>query len=276
MRSISFPFPPNSEGTFYTLTQREAQQANELSNLTRKWQLLASVNYRRAIIEDIECLLENLVAYKTREHLKRIQKAVLVEVIELKKELHLQLLDIIDERRSFLKELEQYLPTNVMAYKTWQELKGLQKDDMIRAMEMSSTALQLHHQAMKGCFVYKLHCLTMIVQIWARSGFDEIEEFLRCLRDRQELYTTFSTLAGKLWGRGRSWVFDLNKFDLCPSFVKGLTAKGLRPSRGGFPCWLKGEAFELERRVCHQAPQSNVMYASMDALHSTHQMLYKS
>ncbi|GKG32161.1 hypothetical protein Tco_0427111, partial [Tanacetum coccineum] len=33
-------------------TQREAQQANELSNLTRQRQLLASVNYRRAIIED--------------------------------------------------------------------------------------------------------------------------------------------------------------------------------------------------------------------------------
>ncbi|GJS67216.1 hypothetical protein Tco_0681780 [Tanacetum coccineum] len=66
-----------------------------------------------------------------------------------------QLLDIIDERRSFIRELEQRLPTNVMAYKTRQELKGLQKDDMIRAMEMRSTALQLHHQAMKGFHFYK-------------------------------------------------------------------------------------------------------------------------
>ncbi|GKD67507.1 hypothetical protein Tco_1309615 [Tanacetum coccineum] len=71
-------------------TQREAQQANELSNLTRQRHLLASLNYRRAIIEDLERLPRNLVAYKTREHLKRIQKAVLVEVIELKKELRLQ------------------------------------------------------------------------------------------------------------------------------------------------------------------------------------------
>ncbi|GJR94619.1 zinc finger, GRF-type containing protein [Tanacetum coccineum] len=43
-------------------TQREAQQANELSNLTRQRQLLASVNYRRAIIEELERLPRNLVA----------------------------------------------------------------------------------------------------------------------------------------------------------------------------------------------------------------------
>nr|GEV15174.1 zinc finger, GRF-type [Tanacetum cinerariifolium] len=72
-----------------TITQRKAQQANELSNLTRQWQLLASVNYRSAIIEELERLLGNLVAYKTTEHLKRIQKAVFVEVIDLKKELRL-------------------------------------------------------------------------------------------------------------------------------------------------------------------------------------------
>ncbi|GKA76624.1 zinc finger, GRF-type containing protein [Tanacetum coccineum] len=72
------------------LMQREAQQANELSNLTRQRQLLASVNYRRAIIEELERLPGNLVACKTREHLKRIQKAVFVEVIEPKKELRLQ------------------------------------------------------------------------------------------------------------------------------------------------------------------------------------------
>ncbi|GJV19099.1 hypothetical protein Tco_1368119 [Tanacetum coccineum] len=72
-------------------TQREGQQENELSNLTRQRQLLASVNYRSAIIEELERLPRNLVAYKTREHLKRIQKAVLVEVIELKKELRLQI-----------------------------------------------------------------------------------------------------------------------------------------------------------------------------------------
>nr|GFB99464.1 hypothetical protein [Tanacetum cinerariifolium] len=60
-------------------TQREAHQANELSNLTRQRQLLESVNYRRAIIEDLEHLPRNLEACKTTEHLKCIQKAVLVE-----------------------------------------------------------------------------------------------------------------------------------------------------------------------------------------------------
>ncbi|GKF72710.1 hypothetical protein Tco_0208824, partial [Tanacetum coccineum] len=53
-------------------------------------QLLASVNYRCAIIEELERLPGNFVACKTKEHLKRIQKAVFVEVIDLKKELRLQ------------------------------------------------------------------------------------------------------------------------------------------------------------------------------------------
>ncbi|GJZ01601.1 hypothetical protein Tco_0519562, partial [Tanacetum coccineum] len=52
-----------------------------------------------------------------------------------------------------------------------------------------------------------------------------------------ELYTTLSTLVGKLWWRGKSWVFDLNNSDLCLSFVEGLTTKGLGASRGGFPYW---------------------------------------
>ncbi|GJU47503.1 zinc finger, GRF-type containing protein [Tanacetum coccineum] len=72
------------------MMQREAQQANELSNLTRQRQFLASVNYRHAIIEELERLPGNLVAYKKRENLKRIQKVILIKVIELKKELHLQ------------------------------------------------------------------------------------------------------------------------------------------------------------------------------------------
>ncbi|GJV29259.1 hypothetical protein Tco_1385707 [Tanacetum coccineum] len=77
-------------------TQRKAQQANELSNLTGQRQLLASVNYRRAIIEELERLPGNLVACKTREHLKLIQKVVFVEVIELKKELCLHVLHKIE------------------------------------------------------------------------------------------------------------------------------------------------------------------------------------
>nr|GEW00393.1 hypothetical protein [Tanacetum cinerariifolium] len=71
------------------ITQREAQLENELSNLASQRQLLASVNYRLAVIEELERLSRNLVAYKMREHHKPIQKAVLVEVIELKKELRL-------------------------------------------------------------------------------------------------------------------------------------------------------------------------------------------
>nr|GEV09617.1 hypothetical protein [Tanacetum cinerariifolium] len=38
----------------------------------------------------------------------------------------------------------------------------------------------------------------------------------------------------KLRWRGRSWVSDLNKSDLCPNFVEGPTAKGLEPSHGDF------------------------------------------
>ncbi|GKB92836.1 hypothetical protein Tco_0965108, partial [Tanacetum coccineum] len=70
--------------------QRKAQQANELSNLTRQRQLLASVNNRHAIIEELELLPGNSVACKTTEYLKRIQKVVFIEVIVLKKELRLQ------------------------------------------------------------------------------------------------------------------------------------------------------------------------------------------
>ncbi|GJT06627.1 hypothetical protein Tco_0841089 [Tanacetum coccineum] len=82
---------PTLSSTFSTSCQVKAkgsQRANKkLSNLTKQEDLLASVNYRRAIIEELERLLGNLVAYKTRKHLKRIQKAVFVEVVELKKEL---------------------------------------------------------------------------------------------------------------------------------------------------------------------------------------------
>ncbi|GJR33302.1 hypothetical protein Tco_0822931 [Tanacetum coccineum] len=67
------------------LAMVEAKQSN-----ARKLFFLLEVLSRCARIEKLERLLGNLVAYKTREHLRRIQKAVLVEVIELKKELRLQ------------------------------------------------------------------------------------------------------------------------------------------------------------------------------------------
>ncbi|GKC22929.1 ribonuclease H-like domain-containing protein [Tanacetum coccineum] len=84
-----FPCYRRSTSEELIQTQREAQQANELSNLTRQRQLLASVNYRRAIIQELKRLPGNLVACKMREHIKCIQKDVFVEVIELKKELRL-------------------------------------------------------------------------------------------------------------------------------------------------------------------------------------------
>ncbi|GJZ43687.1 hypothetical protein Tco_0590942, partial [Tanacetum coccineum] len=53
------------------------------------------------------------------------------------------LVENIDEKRSFIQELE-LLPGSLLAYKTKEELKGLQKDDLIKAMEMRKVALQLH------------------------------------------------------------------------------------------------------------------------------------
>ncbi|GJU80682.1 hypothetical protein Tco_1283047 [Tanacetum coccineum] len=64
-------------------TQREAQLANELSNIMM--QLLESINERRAFIEELEHLPRNSVAYKTREELKHLQKDDLIKVIELRK-----------------------------------------------------------------------------------------------------------------------------------------------------------------------------------------------
>nr|GEU32583.1 hypothetical protein [Tanacetum cinerariifolium] len=101
------------------------------------------------LLANSDLLKDQLLVYFDLKTQREVQL-----VIEFKN-LTRQLLDIIDERRSFIGELEQRLPTIVMAYKTRQELKGLQKDDMIRAMEMNSTALQLHHQAMKGFNFYK-------------------------------------------------------------------------------------------------------------------------
>ncbi|GJZ69897.1 hypothetical protein Tco_0633447 [Tanacetum coccineum] len=64
-----------------------------------------------------------------------------------------------------------------------------------------------------------------------------------------ELYTTFSALAGKLRWRERSWVFELNKSDLCPTFIEGLSAKGLGPSCGGFPYWSEKHVHNLLPKV---------------------------
>ncbi|GJU77662.1 hypothetical protein Tco_1274732 [Tanacetum coccineum] len=65
-----------------------------------------------------------------------------------------QLFELIDERRSFIQELDR-LPVNSAAYKTSQELKGLQKDDLFKAVEMRKVALQLRLQAHKQLDFYK-------------------------------------------------------------------------------------------------------------------------
>ncbi|GJV04334.1 hypothetical protein Tco_1337903 [Tanacetum coccineum] len=101
------------------------------------------------LLANSDLLKDQLLIYFDLKTQREVQLAT--KINNLKR----QLLDIIDERRSFIGELEQRLPTNVMTYKTRQELKCHRKDDMIRAMEMRSIALQLHHQAMKGFHFYK-------------------------------------------------------------------------------------------------------------------------
>ncbi|GJX86196.1 hypothetical protein Tco_0336970 [Tanacetum coccineum] len=79
------------------VAQREARLANELSYLSM--QLVESVNERRAFIKELERLLRNLVAYKTREELKRLQKDDLIKVMEMRKvvlELRLQVHKEVD------------------------------------------------------------------------------------------------------------------------------------------------------------------------------------
>ncbi|GKD42566.1 hypothetical protein Tco_1267211, partial [Tanacetum coccineum] len=80
-------------------TQREAQLANELSNLLMH--LLESVNERRSFIEELERLRGNLVAYKTREKLKSLQKDDLIKVMELRK-------IVLQLRRQVHKEVDFY------------------------------------------------------------------------------------------------------------------------------------------------------------------------
>nr|GFA59082.1 hypothetical protein [Tanacetum cinerariifolium] len=57
--------------------------ANDLSNLMM--QLIESVNERWTFIEELERLMGSLVAYKTREKIKSLQKDDLVKVMELRR-----------------------------------------------------------------------------------------------------------------------------------------------------------------------------------------------
>ncbi|GKF42058.1 hypothetical protein Tco_0125400 [Tanacetum coccineum] len=65
-----------------------------------------------------------------------------------------QFIEIIDERRSFIQELKRLL-ANLLAYKTREELKGLEKDDLIKTMEMRKVALQFRLQVHKEVDFYK-------------------------------------------------------------------------------------------------------------------------
>ncbi|GJU50582.1 hypothetical protein Tco_1220137 [Tanacetum coccineum] len=71
------------------------------------------------LLANSDMLKDQLLVYFNLKTQRGVQ--LIIEI----KNLTRQLLDIIDERRSFIRELEQRLPTNVMAYKTRQELKGL-------------------------------------------------------------------------------------------------------------------------------------------------------
>ncbi|GJZ80828.1 hypothetical protein Tco_0645822 [Tanacetum coccineum] len=94
------------------------------------------VNWEQlGLLANSDLLRDQLLVYFDMKTQREVQLATKIN------NLTRQLLGSIDERRSFIRELKQRLPTNVMAYKTKEELKGLQKDDMIKAMEMRTVAL---------------------------------------------------------------------------------------------------------------------------------------
>ncbi|GKE37457.1 hypothetical protein Tco_1460862, partial [Tanacetum coccineum] len=82
------------------------------------------------LLANPDLLKNQLLFYFYLKTQREVQLATKIKILTR------QLLDIIDERRSFIGEFKQCLLTNVMAYKTRQELKYHPKDDMIRAMEM--------------------------------------------------------------------------------------------------------------------------------------------
>ncbi|GKE52102.1 hypothetical protein Tco_1487258 [Tanacetum coccineum] len=64
-------------------TRKESKLSNDFSKLIM--QFLVSVKERQSFIEELDGLRENLVAYKTREKLKNLQKDDLVKVMEMRK-----------------------------------------------------------------------------------------------------------------------------------------------------------------------------------------------
>ncbi|GJS50354.1 hypothetical protein Tco_0600475 [Tanacetum coccineum] len=78
-------------------TQKEAQLATELSNLTR--QFVEIIDERRSFIQVLERLPINMLAYKTREELKGLPKGDLIKATKMRKvalQLRLQLRKIAD------------------------------------------------------------------------------------------------------------------------------------------------------------------------------------
>ncbi|GKB01681.1 DNA-directed DNA polymerase, partial [Tanacetum coccineum] len=95
--------------------------------------------------------------------------------------------------------------------------------------------------------------LFLIVKIWARSGYDEIEEYFGCknkmgqgLAHRPVIVGVSHDLRGDSWGyvpRSLFWREDLDRdgergFDLCLSFVEGPPQR-CRASLSGFPYWTR-------------------------------------
>ncbi|GKC12183.1 hypothetical protein Tco_1008965 [Tanacetum coccineum] len=71
------------------------------------------------LLANSDLLRDQLLVYFDMKTQRKVQLATKIN------NLTRQLLGSIDERRSFILELEQRLPTNVMGYKTREELKGL-------------------------------------------------------------------------------------------------------------------------------------------------------
>ncbi|GJW94423.1 hypothetical protein Tco_0174095 [Tanacetum coccineum] len=112
-------------------------------------EIIAMVEEKRLrLLENSGKLRDQLIVYFDMKTQREIQLATEINNLTRK------LVDNIDERHSFIQERER-LPGNVMAYKTREELKSLQRDDLIKAIEIRMTTLQLHLQAVKGVDFYK-------------------------------------------------------------------------------------------------------------------------
>ncbi|GJR09056.1 hypothetical protein Tco_0791708 [Tanacetum coccineum] len=82
-----------------------------------KFLIISWVVFR--LLTNSDLLRDQLLVYFDMKTHREVQLAT--EINNLAR----RLLDSIDERRSFIRELEQRLSTNVMAYKIREELKGL-------------------------------------------------------------------------------------------------------------------------------------------------------